>query len=72
MSVKLTVLKNGPIMLEGTTSMLDGNGKEYGLAGKEKLFLCRCGHSSKKPFCDGQHKSKGFEDACEAFNFPTE
>jgi CDGSH-type Zn-finger protein len=26
----------------------------------EKVWLCRCGGSRNKPFCDGTHKTIGF------------
>lgn len=27
-----------------------------------KFFLCRCGESKNKPFCDGAHKTCGYQD----------
>ncbi len=32
----------------------------YPIASKETAFLCRCGASKNKPFCDGSHKAIGF------------
>jgi CDGSH-type Zn-finger protein len=28
---------------------------------RNKAALCRCGHSSNKPFCDAKHKQHGFK-----------
>jgi len=56
---KITVMPNGPLMVEGdlTVSKMSGGNIKDG----EKLFLCRCGHSSNKPFCDGTHKKAEFK-----------
>jgi hypothetical protein len=56
---KITVMQNGPLMVEGNLSLSKMSGEHIKEA--EKLFLCRCGHSSNKPFCDGAHKKAEFK-----------
>ena len=60
--MKVTLIENGPIILETTESItvqIDGESEER----KGPLFLCRCGQSSTKPFCDAAHRKAGFEAA---------
>jgi CDGSH-type Zn-finger protein len=59
--VKIRTRPNGPFFIEGPFTLVDSEGKEFKLdAAKPGFALCRCGHSSKKPFCDGTHKTCGF------------
>ena len=58
---RVIVRNNGPLRLEGDITILDQDGKAFGLAGRTVVSLCRCGHSQNKPFCDGSHKEAGFE-----------
>jgi CDGSH-type Zn-finger protein len=69
MKTKLTVNSNGSLRVEGDFEIVDAQGKAYGLAGREVVSLCRCGHSKNKPFCDGAHKNN-FDHAAEAFDLP--
>ena len=52
-------IKDGPLMLEGPMEIITGSGRR--VRATEKAFLCRCGASANKPFCDGRHKEIGFE-----------
>jgi CDGSH-type Zn-finger protein len=64
--VKITVRPNGPYRVEapeGTVELVDANGTKYDLTGKPAFSLCRCGASTKKPFCDGTHSKIGFQAA---------
>ena len=45
---------------------LDADGNIVDVSGRERVSLCRCGGSTKKPFCDGTHSKIGFQGAIEA------
>jgi CDGSH-type Zn-finger protein len=54
--------ENGPLVLQGAVKIVDHLGNEFPLpAGKETIALCRCGQSQSKPFCDGSHRTCGFQ-----------
>jgi CDGSH-type Zn-finger protein len=60
-TVKITVRPNGPLRVEGHIVLTDADGKEWDLAGKPAISLCRCGASQNRPFCDGSHNKVGFQ-----------
>ncbi len=69
--VKITVMKNGPLRLEGEDlNLVDPAGAAFGLGGRTVVSLCRCGMSSNKPFCDGSHNHHGFQDEPQARDLP--
>ena len=45
--------------LEGNLEICSGTGHTINRVGK--TALCRCGQSSKKPYCDGTHAKVGFK-----------
>jgi CDGSH-type Zn-finger protein len=47
-------------MVEGPLRVVDADGTEYELSEQTTIFLCRCGYSSTKPFCDGTHEKANF------------
>ncbi len=58
--VKVQVSKSGPILIRGPVDIVDGDGNALPVTPGQSVALCRCGHSSKKPFCDGSHRKVGF------------
>jgi CDGSH-type Zn-finger protein len=70
MSTKIMPQNNGPIRIEGDFQILDPAGNAFGLGGRTVIGLCRCGHSSNKPFCDGSHNRMGFSDTVTARELP--
>lgn len=65
-STKITVNNNGSLKVEGDFEMVDKDGNPYQLNGKSTIFICRCGLSNNKPYCDGSHKGH-FEHDAKAF-----
>ena len=51
-------LVNGPIQVSGSVQISGQYGEKHT---EETLYLCRCGGSKTKPYCDGSHKSNGFK-----------
>lgn len=59
----IKVRQNGSLLVEGDdVTLVDWNGNEYALP-KRPFSLCRCGASTRKPFCDGTHSKIGFAAA---------
>ena len=61
--VTIKCRENGPLLVSGPIMLCDHAGNQYDLTGQENVALCRCGGSHKKPFCDGSHKTSGFQAA---------
>jgi len=69
-AVKIVVGDNGPLRVEGDVEIVDQGGRAFGLGGRTVLSLCRCGHSERKPFCDGSHKRSDFQSVATAHDLP--
>lgn len=61
--VTIRTLKNGPYIVQGEVELLDSEGNKIGTDASKAIALCRCGASTKKPFCDGTHSKIGFQAA---------
>jgi len=70
---KIVVIKDGPYLVQGEVPLVykEQIVSEYGepltwkkgeaIGAEETHALCRCGHSSNKPLCDGRHVIIGFD-----------
>ncbi|MGI9629243.1 MAG: CDGSH iron-sulfur domain-containing protein [Longimicrobiales bacterium] len=57
----ITFLENGPIRIDGQCTVVDHGGQAVPVREGKAVFLCRCGLSANKPFCDGTHKTSDFD-----------
>ena len=55
---------SGPLWLRGGIAVKSADGTHY--EPRNRLTLCRCGHSANKPFCDGSHIGAEFTDGDES------
>jgi CDGSH-type Zn-finger protein/uncharacterized Fe-S cluster protein YjdI len=49
---------DGPLKVTGAHEIVTGTGRT--IERTTESYLCRCGASGNKPFCDGTHKKTGF------------
>ena len=80
---KITVRHNGPYLVEGGVPLVRKSivYSEHGepltwktetiLTGGDSYMLCRCGNSSKKPFCDSTHRRLPFDGSETASRGPS-
>ncbi len=66
--VIIKVRHNGPFLVTGPATLVDVDGNTFDVGDRGDFVLCRCGHSGKRPFCDGSHKQCGFQSAESATN----
>jgi uncharacterized Fe-S cluster protein YjdI len=57
--LKVEVVKGGPLLIHGNF-ILQNSEQTHNVEAKQTA-LCRCGHSNKKPFCDGSHLKIEFD-----------
>ncbi len=54
----LTLCTDGPVQCDGPVAIFDVFGEQVTTV--QQAWLCRCGASKNKPYCDGSHKAIGF------------
>jgi hypothetical protein len=50
----IEVIDNGPIKITGNILLSDS--KRDIMDSPQEIYLCRCGRSQNKPYCDESHK----------------
>jgi CDGSH-type Zn-finger protein/uncharacterized Fe-S cluster protein YjdI len=58
-ALKVLGLPNGPLQVQGALEIVSGTGHTVNRV--MQTYLCRCGASANKPYCDGSHAKIGFK-----------
>lgn len=61
-SVAIRLAHDGPLFVRGAVAVVDGD--DGALVADDRLALCRCGLSKRKPYCDNSHhaQARGWSD----------
>ncbi|MCU0634393.1 MAG: (4Fe-4S)-binding protein [Gemmatimonadaceae bacterium] len=59
--VTVEVSRHGPLTIRGPVTVVD-EATGTTVVEDRRMVLCRCGHSARKPFCDGAHRRVRFRD----------
>ncbi|WP_328842694.1 molybdopterin cofactor-binding domain-containing protein [Streptomyces sp. NBC_00258] len=59
-AVDIVPTQDGPYKCSGPITIHDHDGREVDVPDGD-VYLCRCGASANKPFCDGSHASVAFD-----------
>jgi CDGSH-type Zn-finger protein/uncharacterized Fe-S cluster protein YjdI len=57
--LNVSLVTNGPLKIAGNLEICTGTGRTANRT--QEAWLCRCGASGNKPYCDGTHKRIGFK-----------
>ena len=64
--VTITPRDNGSYKVTGPVVLADVDGNTWPVPAGKAVWLCRCGQSENKPFCDSSHGRVGFESVVRA------
>lgn len=58
----IKVMLNGPLLIKGDLQIYDPRGNL--IESCSQASLCRCGHTRRRPFCDGSHVDHSWVGDC--------
>ena len=60
-AVRLVPIPDGPLEVTGPHELVRQDGEPIA-SPVPTVYLCRCGRSANKPFCDGSHARTGWTE----------